>query len=331
MEGLSVREEALEGVVRGCLEIGMTEFQRGQMSEALQHFEKALELNPNSVEVLNNCGAVLGKMGRYVEAINKFDQVMETKPNSPVFWANRGLALGNLGRLQEALESFEHALKLKHDDPNTLHDRGVSLYKLGRKEEALESFERALKIKPDYILAWYSRGVVLGDLDKTDAAIASYDSALKIDPEHTSALHNRSLAYLIKFVKHISNNKIDAAKDAWNESVTSAKKANDNRWLKSASEGLLLVARFRSADLALQLIQSSGVEEQFFPLARAFDYLQKGDKALLEKLSPEVRGVVEEIVAKLSQVDDQIERPKSELRPKKVKSGARRGTRKKLR
>jgi hypothetical protein len=51
----------------------------------------------------------------------------------------------------------------------------------------------------------------------------------------------------------------------------------------------------------LQLITEAGMEEQLFPLARAIAYLQTGDEALIEKLSPEVRGIVEEVVAKLKE------------------------------
>ncbi len=51
-----------------------------------------------------------------------------------------------------------------------------------------------------------------------------------------------------------------------------------------------------------QLIAESDLEEQLFPLARAIDYLQTGDAALIEKLSPEVKGIVEEVVETLRTV-----------------------------
>lgn len=92
-----------------------------------------------------------------------------------------------------------------------------------------------------------------------------------------------------------------------------------------------MVALFKGSELALQLIQSSGLDEHFFPLIRAIDYMQTGDEALLEKLSPEVRGVVDEIMARLRQTIDQTAKAKSKVRVKKLKSGSRRRTRKQLR
>jgi DNA-binding transcriptional ArsR family regulator len=61
---------------------------------------------------------------------------------------------------------------------------------------------------------------------------------------------------------------------------------------------LLAVACARYFEPARRLIAKSGLEGMLFPLARALDYLLTGDEALIEKLSPEVRGFVEEIVQK---------------------------------
>jgi hypothetical protein len=47
------------------------------------------------------------------------------------------------------------------------------------------------------------------------------------------------------------------------------------------------------------LIADAGLEEQLFPLARALDYLVTNDEAMIEKLSPEIKGVVKEIAEKL--------------------------------
>jgi DNA-directed RNA polymerase specialized sigma24 family protein/DNA-binding MarR family transcriptional regulator len=62
---------------------------------------------------------------------------------------------------------------------------------------------------------------------------------------------------------------------------------------------LLSIAQSGDLNLVRQSITESNMENQFFPLLRAIDYLQTGDDALIEKLSPEVRVIVEEVVAKL--------------------------------
>jgi hypothetical protein len=92
-------------------------------------------------------------------------------------------------------------------------------------------------------------------------------------------------------------------------------------------------AENRHLQLARQLISESDLEEPLFPLARALDYLLTGDEALIEKLSPEVRGIVEEIVAKLGKSSRKIKPAQATARKKKTakkKSGPRSRVRKQL-
>lgn len=65
------------------------------------------------------------------------------------------------------------------------------------------------------------------------------------------------------------------------------------------AKGILSGAQSGQIDLVRQLITEAQMEAQLFPLARAIDDLQSGDEALIEKLSPEVKGIVEEVGAKL--------------------------------
>lgn len=88
----------------------------------------------------------------------------------------------------------------------------------------------------------------------------------------------------------------------WNEALKSGRKAEDQDWPNEMSEALLSVARLGQLSFVRQLIAGSDLEERLFPLARAIDYLLTGHEALIEKLSPEVRGIVEEVVAKLRPV-----------------------------
>jgi hypothetical protein len=87
--------------------------------------------------------------------------------------------------------------------------------------------------------------------------------------------------------------------DAESRQQESGSKSNDGNWPNEIAEGLMEVAKAGRLEFLRQLIAVDGMEEWLFPLARAIDYLQTGDEALIEKLSPEVRGIVEEVVAKL--------------------------------
>ena len=69
--------------------------------------------------------------------------------------------------------------------------------------------------------------------------------------------------------------------------------------IEFAAGALPIILTKRSCPVIRDVIKEAGMEQQLFPLVRAIDYLTTGDAALLEKLSPEVRGVVDQVVAKL--------------------------------
>ena len=58
---------------------------------------------------------ILGKSGKYQEAIEHFDKAIELDPNYVDAWYNKGVVLDNLGEHEEAIECYDKALEL---DPN---------------------------------------------------------------------------------------------------------------------------------------------------------------------------------------------------------------------
>jgi hypothetical protein len=63
-----------------------------------------------------------------------------------------------------------------------------------------------------------------------------------------------------------------------------------------------------------QILQENNFAEEFFPLMRAIDYLETKDEDLIEKLSPEVRIVVEETIRTLQMISE--EKSESKLNQK---------------
>ncbi len=64
---------------------------------------------PESALTWNNKGVVIGKLGKNEEALECFDKAIEIEPNYTKAWRNKGVALDNLGRHEEAIKCFEKA------------------------------------------------------------------------------------------------------------------------------------------------------------------------------------------------------------------------------
>jgi tetratricopeptide (TPR) repeat protein len=80
--------------------------------EALQNYDKAIELNPDDVIALDNKGYMLFKLNRTTEAIEQSKMVIEFDQNYANGWYNRSIYLAAEKKNDEALQAISQAIKL---------------------------------------------------------------------------------------------------------------------------------------------------------------------------------------------------------------------------
>jgi adenylate cyclase len=114
-------------------------------------YEKSLELNPNSADVLAEMADALVHNGRTAEGVAKIAQAKRLNPICPDWydWV-LGIAAFHDGRYEDALMAFEEV----HDCANFLRsDLAVAYVRSGRMEDARRVVAEMLKVQPDYTLA----------------------------------------------------------------------------------------------------------------------------------------------------------------------------------
>lgn len=81
--------------------------------EVLRCYNRAVELQPDYVEALINCGVVLRDMLRHREALERFNQVLAIKPDYPTALANCAVLLTEFKQSEQAIAMFEHLMKVQ--------------------------------------------------------------------------------------------------------------------------------------------------------------------------------------------------------------------------
>ena len=192
----------------------------GRYAEAMEYYDKALEIDPKHALAWHNKGDALYALGRYEEAVDCYDRALEIDPNLAPAWAGKVDALRKLGRYEEALKCLEKVREMDQKDAETWNNRGNVLRKLARYEEAsaansematkliregvalsmmgmhdeaLNYFEKVLEIDPDYVAAWYNKGSVANKLGRYEEAIKCYDKALEIEPNYKLAIKSMKI------------------------------------------------------------------------------------------------------------------------------------------
>ena len=80
------------------INLGMKLAQQRQLPEAVEQYEQALRLDPNSAEAHNNLGLVLFALGKEEQGVREFSTAIRLKPDLAV-------ARDNLRRAQDAMEA----------------------------------------------------------------------------------------------------------------------------------------------------------------------------------------------------------------------------------
>ncbi|MGA3269102.1 MAG: tetratricopeptide repeat protein [Verrucomicrobiota bacterium] len=167
---------------------------QGKLPEAIQHCERALQLEPDNAKARCNLGTALTAQGKWAEAMQQYQQALQISPR----FAGTYDALGNLlsaqGKVAEAVQQYQQALQLDPDSAKTRCDLGAALAAQGEWSEAILNYQRALQINPDYAEAHCNLGAALASQGRLTEAVQHYQRALELDTNYPEAHYNLGIA-----------------------------------------------------------------------------------------------------------------------------------------
>jgi tetratricopeptide (TPR) repeat protein len=105
---------------------------KGKIDEAVEHCEKALQIDPNQAFAHSALGLAFLQKGRVDEAVGHLQRAVEITPTSPDH-SNLGVALIRVGRVKEALAHYDMALQI---DPNDIDAQNNMAWVLATWPEA---------------------------------------------------------------------------------------------------------------------------------------------------------------------------------------------------
>jgi tetratricopeptide (TPR) repeat protein len=101
----------------------------------------------NSAKDWNDQGGALNSQGKYDEAIQAYDKAIQLDPNYAKAWSNKGMALVNMGKLDEAIQAFDKAIWIDPSLSEAWYHKVNTLDKLGRHEEANKVLGEAIQLE----------------------------------------------------------------------------------------------------------------------------------------------------------------------------------------
>ena len=130
--------------------MGVTWNQIQYWENSISIYKHTLSVTTENDIIHNNMGVILVNQNKISEAIDHYNQALKINPGYVRLHNNLGAALIKAGRNLEAIHHFSKALRLKPDYAEAHNNLGNALIKTGRNSEAIRHFSEALRIKPDY-------------------------------------------------------------------------------------------------------------------------------------------------------------------------------------
>jgi tetratricopeptide (TPR) repeat protein len=154
--------------------LGVIAYQVGRHLVAIDLIGRAIQQNAHNPLYHAGYGLALQGLKRLDEAVASYDRALALQPDNAETLNNRGLALHELTHFGEALESYDRALAIRPDYAEVLNNRGNTLQELERLDEAITAYDRALALKPDLAEANHNRKQALRDIEENTQYKATF-------------------------------------------------------------------------------------------------------------------------------------------------------------
>lgn len=86
------------------------------------------------------------KEHKYNEALECYNKAIELDATNHVFFSNRSGTYAALGQFEKSLEDANQALSIKPDHTNSISRKGHALLNLGKIDESIAAYESGLKM-----------------------------------------------------------------------------------------------------------------------------------------------------------------------------------------
>jgi tetratricopeptide (TPR) repeat protein len=95
--------------------IGIAYHQLGQLENARKSYERAIKLDKEDADAINNVGTVFYAEKKYRTAIARYNKAIRISPGSAAYWSNLGTAYYSRGKFDEMTKAYTRAIQLDPD------------------------------------------------------------------------------------------------------------------------------------------------------------------------------------------------------------------------
>lgn len=173
-------------------------YETGDCQHAIEAYDRALSVDPQSIEALCGRGNSRRYIGDYQGSWSDFNTAIDLDPQRGIAYIGRALS-SRFGQQLEASATadFERGKELLSHPQTPLEYvmLGTAKAQLGDSEGAIGDYTTGISLNPRLVVAYNNRGNLRQYLGDMDGAVADFSTVLAIDSRSSIAYNNRAIVY----------------------------------------------------------------------------------------------------------------------------------------
>lgn len=151
----------------------------------IEQLEKMSEILPGAYFIEFYLGKKKAYLNRFPEAMDHFNRALELNPEAediPYIYSFMGECLKDMGQHQEAISVLRRGLEADEERADIHNLLGFCHYKQADFETAVNHFSRAIELEPASAIDFFNLGVNLRKLNRNEEAAHNFQIALTMEP-----------------------------------------------------------------------------------------------------------------------------------------------------
>jgi tetratricopeptide (TPR) repeat protein len=178
--------------------LGVAHLGLGNRWQAAAQFRASTQLDPTFPEPYKALGDLFLAAPRrlFDQAVEAYQKALELRPFYADAYVGLGDARGAKGEVDAAIASYQKALLYNPANPKVHMSLGKIYYgEKGLYYESVSSYQKAIDLDPQFLEARMGLGEVYEDKGLYQEAIREYRKVVELDPQHTGGLYNLALVF----------------------------------------------------------------------------------------------------------------------------------------